>query len=109
MVVGKIVSGKVDRVATTHVIVKFKNGYEGMCHISKISDYFVNNIQSMFKVGEEHKFEVISVNEEEKRVKLNWKNIHPRFLKNPFEYEVQETENGFKNLKENTEGAIEND
>ena len=109
MKIDQIVYGKIEKIEKTHMIVNLKSGYKGMCHISKVSDYYVQSLKSMFKVGETYQFIVTSVEENEKRVKLSWKSIHPRFQKNAFEYDIEETENGFKNLYEKTMKGIEND
>lgn len=109
MKIGQIHNGKVVSIWKTHIVVNFEDEYTGILHISSISDYYVSNISSMFKKGNEYYFKTISVNNEKKSVKLDWKSIHPRFLKNPFKYEIKETESGFKKLKENTEKEIEND
>lgn len=109
MEVGRVVTGTVEEVKKTHIILTFKNGFKGMCHVSEVSDYFVQNISSMFKVGERHQFKVINIDQENNRVKLSWKDIHPRFLRNPFDYDVEETTNGFKNLLEFTMKEVNND
>lgn len=99
MNVDQIVQGQIKQILKTHFIVEIKGGWTGLVHVSKISDYFVTNIGSMFHVGDKHYFQVIEVEEEEMRVKLCWKTIMPRFQKDPFEFEIHETESGFDNLK----------
>lgn len=106
--VGDIVQGRVEKILNTHFIVGFKDEWKGLVHVSKISDYFVSSIQSMFDIGEKYYFEVIEVDEKEKRVKLSWKSIMPRFVKDPFEFSIEETNNGFKNLKDFVEKEVEN-
>lgn len=106
--VGDIVQGKVEKILTTHFIVDLKTDWKGLVHVSKISDYFVSNIGTMFHVGERYYFEVIDVDDKEKRVKLSWKSIMPRFVKDPFEFNIEETAGGFKNLKDFVEKEVEN-
>lgn len=105
---GDIVKASVSNIFKTHIIVDLKDGWTGLLHVSKISDYFVPKINSMFKIGEKYYFEVIEVEEENKRVKLSWKSIMPRFVKDPFEFGLEETSNGFTNLKKNVEKEVEN-
>lgn len=105
----QIVSGIVKKINKTTIIVELEENYEGLLHISNVSDYYVNNLGYMFKVGVEYAFMVIDVDEDLKRVLLNWKSIHPRFLKNPFKYEIKETQSGFSNLLEHTEKEVKND
>lgn len=109
MNVGEVIRGTVSNIQKTHFIVDLENGYHGIVHVSSTSDYYVASLFSMFQKGHEYNFKIIEVDEDQKRVKLDWKSIHPRFQKNPFKYEIKETENGFKNIKENTEKEVEND
>lgn len=107
MNIGDIVQGKIREISKTHFIADVKGDWTGLVHVSKISDYFVTNINMMFNVGDKYYFEVIEVDEEEKRIKLSWKNIMPRFQKDAFEFDLEETENGFKNLNSFVEKRIE--
>ena len=109
MKIGDIVTGTVRNIKKTHFIVELEDGTQGMVHISGVSDYYVSSLRSMFKIGSEYNFKIIEINNEQKKVKLDWKSIHPRFLKNPFKYEDKETEKGFKNLYTNTMKEVEND
>lgn len=104
--IGDIVVGKVIFIANTHFLVELKNKIVALVHISEISDYFVAKITTMFKIGERHYFEVIEINKGNK-VKLSWKKLKPRFLKEPFEFEIEATGKGFTLLKKNTERELE--
>lgn len=91
------------------MLVSTKEGYEGLIHIANISDYYVSNIGSIFKVGDTYDFEVLEIDEVKKWLKLSWKTLVPRFQKNPFNYVIEETPNGFENLKNKTEEEVNND
>lgn len=104
-----VLTGIITKINKTIIIVELENGYEGILHISNVSDYYVNNLSYMFKQGGEYSFKIIEMDDETKRAKLDWKSIHPRFLKNPFKYDVMETKNGFTNLLKRTLEEIEND
>ena len=104
-----VLTGVVKKINSTTVIVELENQYEGLLHISNVSDYYVNNLNYMFEIGKEYPFKIIELDDDKKRAKLDWKSIHPRFLKNPFKYEVKETKSGFENLLENTLKEVEND
>ncbi len=109
MKIGNIVSGKVKFITKTYIVVELPNEFSGLLRISEASDYFVNNIGSMFKLNQSYDFLVTFLDEEAKRVKLSWKKIIPRYLKDPFEFKIKETENGFKNLREFVEKEVNND
>ncbi len=107
--VGKIISGKVEKIFPTYLLVSTKEGYEGLIHIASVSDYFVSNIGSIFKVGETYDFEILEIDEAKKWLKLSWKTIVPRFQKNPFEYTIEQTPKGFEKLRKKTEEEVNND
>lgn len=59
--------------------------YDGLVHISEISDQYINNIEQIFKLGDSVLLVVLGVNESEKRLKLSYKSCHEinkRILKN---------------------------
>lgn len=109
MFVGQIVSAKVEKIFPTFLLTSVGEGYEGLLHVANMSDYYVSSVSSIFKIGSTYEFEIIEINEEKKWIKLSWKSIVPRFQKNPFEYVIQETPNGFKNLLNKTLEEVEND
>lgn len=109
MFVGQIVTAKVEKIFPTFLLTRVGEGYEGLLHVANMSDYYVSSVSSIFKIGNTYEFEVIEINDEKKWVKLSWKSIVPRFQKNPFEYVIQETPNGFKNLLNKTLEEVEND
>lgn len=103
---GNIVEGKVVFVAPTHILVELKNKIKGLVHISEISDYFVPDISTLFKINQMDYFEVIEIISDN-RVKLSWKKLKPRFLKEPFNFDLLETKNGFNELDKNTKKELE--
>ena len=109
MNINDVVIGKITKIQKTHFFVELDDNYKGMVHISSASDYFIGSLSSMFKINSEYNFKIIEVDNASKRVKLDWKSIHPRFQKNPFKYGIKETVNGYSNLKSNMEKEVEND
>jgi len=58
--------------------------YSGLIHISEISDQYVPSISEILCVGDEVEVKVLDVDEENKRLKLSYKQanpIHPRIQK----------------------------
>lgn len=106
MKINDIVEGKVLGIYPTHVLVKLKNDQVAILHISEVSDYFVYGLKKMFDLNRNYYFEIIGIDLKEKRVNLSWKNLVPRFLKNPFEFDLKPTENGFKNLQKFVEEKV---
>ena len=75
MKVGDIVYGKVTNILGYGAFVTVED-YDGLVHISEFSDNFVRNIEDFVKVGQDVRLRVIDIDEENKRLKLSFKQIH---------------------------------
>ena len=75
MKIGDIVYGKITNIIGYGAFVTVDD-YDGLIHISEFSDYFVRDISDYVKIGQEIKLKVIDVDEENKRVKLSYKQLH---------------------------------
>ena len=51
--------------------------YNGLVHISEISDQFVKNIGDIFLVGDNVDLYILDIDEDEKKLKLSYKKNHP--------------------------------
>ncbi len=70
--IGKIYDGKVSSVKDFGAFVEILPGRDGLCHISELSEGYVNSVADICKVGDEMKVLVIDVDEHD-RVKLSRK------------------------------------
>ena len=68
--VGKIYDGKVSSVKDFGAFVEILPGRDGLCHISELSDDYVNSVSDICSVGDQLKVKVISVDDHD-RVKLS--------------------------------------
>jgi polyribonucleotide nucleotidyltransferase len=68
--VGKIYDGKVSSVKDFGAFVEILPGRDGLCHISELSDDYVNSVSDICNVGDQLKVKVISVDDHD-RVKLS--------------------------------------
>lgn len=68
--IGKIYDGTVSSVKEFGAFVEILPGRDGMCHISELSDGFINDVSEVCQVGDEMKVKVIDVDEHD-RVKLS--------------------------------------
>ncbi len=103
---GDIIEAQIIKAGTTSLIVRCESNSTELVHVSEISDYYVHSLETMFEVGEVHNFLVLASTG---KARLSWKKIVPRYLKNPFKFEIEETENGYKNLLANTLEEAKND
>ena len=75
-----------------------------MIHISEFSDGFVRNINDFVKIGQEIRLRILEIDEESKRMKLSYKQIHKT---RGVRCRVPEYKTGFEPLGEKLTGWIE--
>ena len=72
MQVGQIYDGRVTSVKDFGAFVEILPGKDGLCHISELSDEYVNSVADVCRVGDEMTVKVIAIDEQD-RVKLSRK------------------------------------
>ena len=70
--IGRIYRGRVTSVKDFGAFVEILPGKDGLCHISELSDEYVNSVADVCRVGDELQVKVIAVDEQD-RVKLSRK------------------------------------
>ena len=95
---GEIVTGCVTGIEKYGIFLSLDDYYNGLIHISEISDNFVRNIHDYVKIGETINAKVLEENEKEHHVKLSIKGIEYRESKIP-KVKIIETPSGFANLQ----------
>ena len=75
MKIGDIVYGKVTNILGYGAFVLVEE-YDGLIHISEFSDHFVRDIKEFVNIGDEVKLKIIEIDEENKRLKLSYKQLH---------------------------------
>ena len=68
--IGKVYKGRVTSVKDFGAFVEILPGRDGLCHISELSNEYVNNVADVCKVGDEMEVLVIDVDDHD-RVKLS--------------------------------------
>ncbi len=72
---GQYYEGKIVSIRDFGVFAEIKPGTEGLCHISEISDEYVDNLENVVEQGQVLKFKVINVEEGTGKVKLSRKAV----------------------------------
>lgn len=72
----EVVSCNVEAIKSYGVFVTCGE-YDGLLHISEISEQFVSDISEIFKVGDNVNLAVIEKNERYKKLKLSYIKNHP--------------------------------
>ncbi|HVX15745.1 MAG TPA: polyribonucleotide nucleotidyltransferase [Pirellulales bacterium] len=68
--VGKIYEGRVTSIKEFGAFIEILPGKDGLCHISELSDGYVNSVTDVCKVGDELMVKVIAIDDQD-RVKLS--------------------------------------
>lgn len=103
--VGSIVKGVVTGIESYGIFVHLDNDYNGLIHISEVSEGFVRDIHNYVLEGEEIYCQVLEIDNILKRVKLSIKDINYKTI--PINSNIKETRKGFLPLKEHLNTWIE--
>ena len=72
---GDIIKVTVTSIENYGIFVKVDEKYNGMIHISEMSDKFVKSPSDVVSIGDIVKVKVIGIDEERQKVKLSMKNV----------------------------------
>ena len=97
MKVGDIVLVKVTGIADYGFFIE-KDGYTGLCHISEVSNNFVEDVSKFVSVGEEIYVLILDVDDVSKHLKVSIKDIY--YINYDDKNRIKETRKGFLPLKE---------
>jgi len=96
--IGDIVECKVTGIEAYGIFVSIDNIYDGLIHISEISEGFVRNVNDFVKPDEIIKANIIDISDNKKHLKLSIKNIDYR---DPSKMsQIEDSAHGFELLKE---------
>ena len=95
--VGDIIKGQVTGIEKYGIFVSIDPWYDGLIHISEVSDDYVKDIHDYVKIGETIYCQILDVNEDNLQLKLSIKNINYKLI--PHYGKIKDTEDGFKLLQ----------
>lgn len=102
---GKIVKGHVTGIENYGIFVGLDDYYNGLIHISEISECFIRNINDYVKIGETIKAKIVDVDEDNCQIRLSIKNVDYKMSKRK-RVKIIETPSGFTPLRENLDNWI---
>lgn len=73
--VGDVVKGKILKIESFGLMVGLDRDIHGLAHISELSDQPIVNLGDKFKLGQEHEFEIVSLEPTEHRLGLKMAGI----------------------------------
>ena len=74
---------KITGIQSYGVFVSYED-YSGLIHISELSDQYISSIEELMCIGDEVEVVVLDIDEEQKRLKLSYKQanpVHPKIQK----------------------------
>lgn len=95
--VGDIVLARVTGIKDYGFFVKV-DGYGGLCHLSEISNDFVENVTDFVNVGDDIYVLIVGIDEKNKKLNVSIKDIYYVACDN--KRDIVETRRGFLPLKE---------
>ncbi|PYF43670.1 S1 RNA-binding domain-containing protein [Metamycoplasma alkalescens] len=104
--VGQIIKAKVFRISKNVITFKTENGNICYLNISEVSDYFVKDLNMMFRVNDIKEVKIIEIMPNNELL-LSFKQIHPKELRNPFEFRLDANDAEFESLLNFTNKEIE--
>lgn len=102
--VGDIIKGQVTGIESYGIFINVNAEFNGLIHISEISESFVKNISDFVKIGETIYCRILGVDEKNCNLKLSIKNINYKAKKGKGKF--NETVRGFSPLKDNLDNWI---
>lgn len=94
---GDIIEAKVSGITKYGIFVHVDSSYNGLIHISEVSNEFVGNINDFVAMGEVIYCQVLDVDEIKLQLKLSIKNINYKTVTTPGK--IEESRLGFLPLK----------
>ncbi|QGZ97844.1 RNA-binding protein [Mycoplasma sp. NEAQ87857] len=97
-----VLNGRVKTIGSKYIKVELKNGAVFCITKNEITDFQKTKINQIINVNDHISFVVINFNPKYNMGNGSFKRNHPNYRRNPFNYGIKETKNGFKNLFEHT-------
>ena len=88
-----LITGIVTGIESYGVFLSFPNDYNGLIHISELSEHFVCNIEEYASIGEEITCRILEIDSENKKLKCSIRNTEYGIKKD------MEIDHGFAPLK----------
>ncbi|RMA78513.1 small subunit ribosomal protein S1 [Metamycoplasma subdolum] len=101
--IGDIIKVQVKKITKNNVVLQSKDGKKFYLTITEASDYFVS-LSNMFKIGD-IKEVIVTKKYNDDEFEVSFKLIHPKELRNPFDFKLEDDE-GFDKLLEFTKKGI---
>lgn len=102
--IGDIIKGQVTGIESYGIFININAEFNGLIHISEISENFVKDINDFVTIGETIYCKILDIDEKNCNLKLTIKNINYKAKSENAKF--NETVRGFSLLKDNLDGWI---
>ena len=106
--IGDIVEGEISKITPFGAFATIDHKIDGLVHISELSEKRVVNPAEIVKVGEKHKFKIISIEADSHRLGLSLKAVNAPEKKEESEDAKKEKKSTAKSSTDNVEAEKEN-
>ncbi|TPR54686.1 hypothetical protein [Metamycoplasma neophronis] len=103
--VGKIIKAKVIKVWKNTVNLITRDNKKCFLNIGEVSDYYISNLSLNFKIDDIKEVQIIEIMPNGDFV-VSFKRIHPKELRNPFEFRLDKEDTNFEALLDFTNKGI---
>jgi len=101
--VGQIIDGEVHKIEPFGLMVKLDDDIHGLGHISELSNktiHGIDELKTMFTIGEKYKFEIVNIEPAEHRLGLRIEGVKPKEEKEEKKEEAPKEEAKTEEVKE---------
>ncbi|MBN0919610.1 hypothetical protein [[Mycoplasma] gypis] len=106
---GEIIECKVVRIYRSFILCETKRRQICKLNLKDVSDFYIQDLNDIFCVGDFIDVQVLNYDVEKKTYIVSFKNIHPRYLRNPFEFKFQSDAKSFEKLLSFCTGELKNE
>ncbi|QJR44205.1 hypothetical protein [Mycoplasma miroungirhinis] len=106
--INKVIQATVIKIYKSFILLENNKNQTFRLNLKDISDYYIGDLEDIFHINEEINVYVKEYNQEKDTYIVSFKNIHPRFLRNPFAFDLDKT-SSFEKLLIFTKRKIKND
>ncbi|MGX9372987.1 hypothetical protein [Mycoplasma sp. 3398] len=103
--VGQIIKAKVYKISSKFITLITKTNHVGYLGVSEVSDYYISNLNSFFKINDIKELIIIDIAANGELI-FSFKQIHPKELRNPFSFKLDKNGAKFDKLLDFTNKGI---
>lgn len=101
-----VIYGHIQKIDDNQIVINTRSKRQIVITKKNITDFSSMNLFEIFEIGQKINFVMLSNNDGKTSVP-SFKYNHPLHARSPFQYQLEETKNGYQNLKKHIEREID--